>query len=113
MLQRAQPARVDVEHQVRPGLAVDGVAGVDRLRIDDHHGAAGDPLACRAVEVGAGAGGDRADGKGLVTVRRIADPAPIGDRPRLEEGQGGVAPEAWLAVVRVVHVVPAVIDTKL
>src|SRR5690606_31334942 len=111
-LQRAEPAGIHVEHQVGPGLPVDGIAGVYGLRIDDHQRATLKPLARIAVEVGAATRGDRTDREGLVAMRRVADLASILDRAGLDKGQGGVAPEAWLGalVCVAVHVVPAVVE---
>jgi len=42
MLQIGQPRRLDVQHQVRPRLVVDRIAGMHIARIHQHHGAGTD-----------------------------------------------------------------------
>lgn len=86
-------------------MPVDGIAGVNGLRIDDHHSATFEPFTRIPIEISAAPCGDRADRKGLVTVWRVTDLAPILDRAGFDEGQGGITPEARFGsvVVWVIH----------
>ncbi|MNG03023.1 hypothetical protein D3C84_860830 [compost metagenome] len=63
VLQVGEPGRVDVQHQVGPGLIVDGIAGVYIARIHQHHGAGTDLEVRLLVDIGTAPGRDRPDGK--------------------------------------------------
>ena len=63
------------------------------LRIDDHHIAGADLHAPLAVDIGADAAGDGADGKEFVAVQAVAHFAAIIDGARFDKRQLRVAPE--------------------
>ena len=94
LLLAAQPVGIEVEHQIGPGLVGDGVAGVHLFRVHQHQGTRADLLKAPLVEVVTVAAGDGADGEVGVAVLVVADVAAILHRPRLDEGQGRVVPEA-------------------
>ena len=95
VLQVAQPGAVDVEHAIRPGLPIHGVAGMHVTRVHQHQRAGRDLLARLFIEVGAAALGDGADRKTLMGMLGVAQQTAIEGFARFHEGQRRVAPEAW------------------
>ncbi len=93
LLQRAEPGEIEIEHDVRPTPIGDGVAGMRLLRVDDNQIAGADLHAPLAVDIGADAAGDGADGKEFVAVQAVAHLAAIRDGTGFDERQLRIAPE--------------------
>ncbi|MNN29311.1 hypothetical protein D3C81_1429090 [compost metagenome] len=69
-------------------------------RVHQHHRTFADPVLPVAIVIGTAARGDRADGKRLVGMPRMAEAAPVLDTPRFDERHRIVTPEARRRIAR-------------
>ncbi|GGY11686.1 hypothetical protein GCM10007160_43290 [Litchfieldella qijiaojingensis] len=91
--QACQPVGIDIQHQVGPGLVVDGIAGVHPVRVHQYQVPGIDVVLVMTVAKRALTLGDGAQGPMRMAVWCIADLTAVIDLAQLHMGHTRIAPE--------------------
>ncbi len=93
MLKLAQPEGIHIKQAIGPWLVADRIAGMHIAWVDDNHGAHVNAFLHLAIEINAVSTSDRTDGKCVVRMPVVADPAAVLDGTSLDKRQCRITPK--------------------